>query len=1413
MNERSSYALEKLKSVFSNAPCGVGVFASGTREPLFLNDAYYHIVGYTPQEYGDLVSNQDQKLLFPMDVSMNERLEQRYCDDGSLSGAQYRVLRKDGGVCWVDLTMVTITVDKQDCALCFFKDITAEKENFAQMRLVADSIGSSICVMRIKNGKERLLYGNELFFRLIGVDREKYAQHTDLFNDLFTSREDRDKTYHAIRESIRTGKPQTVTYRFLRPEGEPMWMERRLSAVPQDEADAYLLVSVSTDITQKKKEELILALEQSRYQLVIDEMKAAVFEWDIQRGGFYCSDNYREYAMSQVPPELVVANKAPADVIHPDDVQTLLQFFADTQSGAPRAEAILRMKLTAGGYRWCRLVGLFYRDAQNRPTRTLGILIDISEEKEKSFMLDSLLNELPGGVAVFKVGERLECLYFNDGFARLSDRTREELREALQREDFLDTVIAPPDLKRFFETLHASMDIGEKINITYRFLTKTGSLRWLHLNASKLREEDGCPVYYCVFTTPSEETALYRSIVEDSTTGVLVAERKTRRIVYCNERMRQMYRVGPDVPLVGRLIFEVIPQSNALLSDEEVAALSTEHFSEFHRQHDDCYLGIRVKASMWNGADCYILYASDETQEHEKRMQQEELLNLVPMGIGICEIDHGELKQIYMNDSYYRMIGELRENRQPGERADFLSFVHRDDLDGVRAAAAQCAAGGNGVAIDYRICCGDGTYRWFRLAASVVKRERERITLYCGYANINDTVLAQEALQKANLAIQKQYTQELSQRKMLEKDSMIAVQFNVTKDRLETYRINQGLVKSFQKGAAGAMIRFDIEQDIPTEEEQRIAADFFDVSKAAERFHNGINEFSAEYRRRLNDGRLYWLRATCRLARSPETGDLISYTYLRNIDTERKKELTAESVIDEETDFVMLLNTVSDTAMLLRLRGDYQNGARKLYTEFPFNTMSQVDELKIVDKEDREAVLAFFHKNILIKCLKTEPVVTVTYRHHAPDGTMRRKKTRAFYLDSTHEDIVIARRDITDLYEEEQAQQRALQAALSEAKSASHAKSDFLSRMSHDLRTPMNVIIGLTSMAMDKKSCSKEMDEMLANIASSANYLLSLINDCLDMEKITSGKIELHPTPYPYAEFCNNIRAVIGPLCRQKDITFVLEDQGKTPQTILVDKIRIEQIFYNLLSNAVKFTPIGGKIELLVQDIDLKDGMNRFSCIVRDNGIGMSEEFQHHMFETFTQETGNITPDYQGTGLGLAIVKQLMELMGAEIEVKSALGVGTEFTLHFCFPIAREEPQQKMQTPRLPGQLAGKRILLAEDHPLNRMIAVKLLEKEGMRVVPAENGLEALNQFRTVSAGYFDAILMDIRMPVMNGLNAAKEIRSVARPDAATVPIIAMTANAFDTDVEESMRAGMNAHLSKPIEPEKLYQTLGRLIG
>ena len=376
-----------------------------------------------------------------------------------------------------------------------------------------------------------------------------------------------------------------------------------------------------------------------------------------------------------------------------------------------------------------------------------------------------------------------------------------------------------------------------------------------------------------------------------------------------------------------------------------------------------------------------------------------------------------------------------------------------------------------------------------------------------------------------------------------------------------------------------------------------------------------------------------------------------------------------------------------------------------------------------------------------------------------------------------------------------------------QATAANVAKSEFLSRMSHDIRTPLNGIIGMSYLAREQYNPPKTVD-CLAKIDTSSKFLLGLVNDILDMAKAESNKIELHPEPYTLKVFSAYLDAVIRPLCAEKNQTLVFSADPEGSFVPLMDPLRVNQIFFNLLSNAVKYTPEGGTIFCSMKEHLNSAGRMVMEGEVRDNGIGMSQEFQKVLFEPFTQEGRSDVLKTRGSGLGLAIVKRMLDLMGAEITVRSSPGEGTVFTLRGefdCIPAGEEARELPHTAPDDYGRLDGLHVLLCEDHPLNQEIAKSLLREKNMLVTTADNGQDGVEVFARSPEGFFSVVLMDIRMPLMNGYEAAEHIRALERPDAGTTPIIAMTADAFADDVKRCLTSGMSGHISKPVEPEKLY--------
>ena len=379
------------------------------------------------------------------------------------------------------------------------------------------------------------------------------------------------------------------------------------------------------------------------------------------------------------------------------------------------------------------------------------------------------------------------------------------------------------------------------------------------------------------------------------------------------------------------------------------------------------------------------------------------------------------------------------------------------------------------------------------------------------------------------------------------------------------------------------------------------------------------------------------------------------------------------------------------------------------------------------------------------------------------------------------------------------------------AETANAAKSAFLNNMSHDIRTPMNAIIGFTNIAL-KQNPSPEIRSCLDKISDSSDHLLALINDVLDISRIESGKIQYAPAPVDIAEVSASVLTIVYGYLSNRNISFHTELEEPLARYVLTDAVRVREVLVNILGNAVKFTQDGGTVTYAVS---YHPGTDDRHILVRyrisDTGIGMSEEFVDHIFDEFSQEEHGARTQYKGTGLGMAITKRYVDLMGGTISVQSKKGVGSTFTVDLPLEITEGCETEKKDYSVGTTDLTGLKILLAEDNDLNAEIAMVQLEELGMQITRAADGEEAVQLFAENPQGTFDLILMDVMMPKMNGYEATKAIRGLPnRPDAAAIPIIAMTANAFAEDVQASLDAGMNGHLSKPIVIDEVVKTISR---
>ncbi len=578
----------------------------------------------------------------------------------------------------------------------------------------------------------------------------------------------------------------------------------------------------------------------------------------------------------------------------------------------------------------------------------------------------------------------------------------------------------------------------------------------------------------------------------------------------------------------------------------------------------------------------------------------------------------------------------------------------------------------------------------------------------------------------------------------------------------------------------------------------------FSPESLAALLKSGRNEKKIEYRIRNTKNDWVWVESEIHLIRDMY-GQMHGFSYVKVIDEAMREKEILEQIIREEIDLILSIDLETEWCKCIFSRSGKRPPAGR-YTDTYYKKL--IDSL---DGAEAESIPRLLSLSVLRDELRDEKTRTYMYSMMLPDGQSVRKSLRVFYADERHQQLIMLRKDITEVYREAQKQKAQVEAALDEAEKANAAKSVFLSNVSHDMRTPLNGVIGYTDLALESSDIDL-IHNYLTRISESGHILLRLVNDTLDLGKIENGLITLNPEPVGWTELIEDVIASVMPSAEAKKIQLTIDTSCCQRAEVRVDIARIQELLINLLSNAVKFTPRGGRVELIAMCSPLGGDKVRSTTIVRDNGIGIGADFIPRIFEPFAQEKNPLCADSSGSGLGLTIVKRIVGIMGGSIDVKSIPGSGSEFILHLDLDCDLNSRGLRQHESDASMRLKGKKVLLCEDHPMNTEIARGLLEKEGMTVVCAEDGAKGLAAFSASAPGEFALILMDIRMPVMNGLETARAIRALSRPDADKVPIIAMTANAFDEDVQKSRNAGMNAHLSKPIDPLVLYRTIQEAI-
>ena len=610
-------------------------------------------------------------------------------------------------------------------------------------------------------------------------------------------------------------------------------------------------------------------------------------------------------------------------------------------------------------------------------------------------------------------------------------------------------------------------------------------------------------------------------------------------------------------------------------------------------------------------------------------------------------------------------------------------------------------------------------------------------------------------------------------------------------------------------------------------------ADFLestDTGRLLDAFGKGITEVTHDYEARTLSGKPAWLRRSVAMTRNQD-GDVIAYTNVKDVTVILEQKMREDA-------YMHALATEYDSIAIVEISdGDKWNDRVVIHGRLTERLAGLIDEETVkeehyskkldlmerfVHPDDREQFHAETRREKVIRASNEDRTQTVNFRIVKKDGDYL--YYQLCFVPIRNESgkvtsVVAGMKNVDDEVRREMNARQALEDARYAAESANRAKTSFLFNMSHDIRTPMNAILGYTDVAIRHRDEPTRVDESLAKIKLAGRHLLDLINDILEMSRIESDRMEISAEPTDIRKLAESVNQMSLSLAVPKSVDFVTEVGDIANPYVYTDELHASEVLINLTSNAVKYTPAGGKVRFRVNQVSpVTDGKTVFRFEVEDNGIGMSEEFQEHLFEAFSREKTSTVSKQQGVGLGLSIVKRIVDLAGGTISVKSMQNEGSTFTVEMPVRVMDEEAIRKYEEENKPVDigkkgfsLENKKVLLVEDNEMNREIAAEILEEAGLAIDTAEDGAFAVKALQEKGTDYYDFILMDIQMPVMDGYEATRVIR--AMPGGEQVMIIALSANAFEEDVQKSLSMGMNGHVAKPINVNTLLETMKGLAG
>jgi signal transduction histidine kinase/PAS domain-containing protein len=1040
-----------------------------------------------------------------------------------------------------------------------------------------------------------------------------------------------------------------------------------------------------------------------------------------------------------------------------------------------------------------------------------------------------VLNEIPSGVGVFDVtGAVVDMKFVNDGFYRMMNARREE------RTRFFGTgtlqSVHPDDREGMLYEVAASIRENRMFEYRFRNVLNDGSYLWIGIRATHKplndKTERFFASYYDVdkYITEKNKLEAYNNdldaILGNIPGGVAVFSESCGeiRLKYANMGFYELHHgsreywlkrsENPVEWLSGQERDLFIKAFDTVKSgDKDYNSVAYRVMGEDGILH---WVGNRFRrAYQSEGIQYYYatfmdldkLKSAEQRMEETRRMYEAavEESNLV-----VWEYDI-ENHRITMAENEFTQY-DYRKFGLPKitENAPYSLIPYIDDayVDTFLELYRQVDSG------SFRVSC----EVWYKLTPGTEPR-CERITYTTLFDEngkpakaygIGQNITQQKLAQAEYDRLRAQLTGNLA-------DVVSSTQLNISKNfYIDGYSPYPQVEKSLECKTADEHFIAAAEA-IPNDTIKNEILKTFVCSNLSLLFKEGTQRIERTYPVRTSYGGILWVCTKLRMMQNPSTGDVEAITYSKDITKQKRNHEIVSRLASTGCDFIGVIDVAENIFEMHTSNWEYISVPAGEIIDYDVVRKKLVDNCVMPEK--RQALWRAGEMAVLEKALKEKTQYIVSYEciNQSTAAAPLRKQIVLSWLNDDEKEILCVQQDVTEAYRKEQEQIAALEAAKNEADAANEAKSTFLSGMSHDLRTPLNGVLSFTAFALKENDPQKKQD-YLRKIDVSGKLLLDLINDTLELSRIESGKASVETEAVMPYNLIPVVTTALRPSAELKNLSFETDFSIDADTPIWCDKLKLQKIAMNLISNAIKYTPEGGKVSVGLKTVPMERMGNCFLITVEDNGIGMSEEFVKHMYEPFSQEKRSDSIQQLGTGLGLSIVKRYVDLMNGRIDVESQLHKGTRIQVYI--PISTENRNLvKIKADKdYKRSLAGKHVLLCEDNIMNTEIAIMLLKDRGVAVDTAENGKVGLEKFMASDIGGYNAILMDIRMPIMDGYEAVKRIRALPRADATCIPIIAMTADAFEESVREAKLTGMDAYVTKPIDPVLLYETLANTL-